>query len=78
MGTPTRRDPVTDEFMDKITELVARSGGRLRADKVRQRLPTLGYQRSERSTRRAVAEAKQAHEKSGRRLHLPWIAQPGL
>lgn len=71
VGTPIRRDPVTDEFMDKITELVARSGGRIRADTVHQRLTTLGYQRSERSTRRAAAEAKQVHEKAGRRVHLP-------
>src|SRR5699024_1220003 len=29
VGVPVRRDRVTDEFMDKITELVARSGGRI-------------------------------------------------
>ena len=37
VGTPVRRDRITDEFMDKITELVTRSGGKIRADKVAHR-----------------------------------------
>lgn len=78
VGTPVRRDRTTDEFMDKITELVTRSGGKIRADKVHQRLIKLGYQGSERSTRRAVAEAKQIQERAGRRVHRPWVAEPGL
>lgn len=78
VATPARRERVTDAYMDKISELVARSGGRIRADKVHQRLVKLGYPGSERSTRRAVAEAKRAHEKAGRRVHRPWVAEPGL
>ena len=78
VGTPVRRDRITDEFMDKITELVTRSGGKIRADKVHERLIKLGYRGSERSTRRAVADAKHVHEKAGRRVHRPWIAEPGL
>ncbi len=78
VGVPVRRDRVTDEFMDKITELVARSGGRIRADKVHERLLGLGYEGSERSTRRAVAHAKAIHERAGRRVHRPWVAEPGL
>ncbi|WP_346036096.1 DDE-type integrase/transposase/recombinase [Brevibacterium picturae] len=78
VGTPVPRDRVTDEFMDKITELVIRSGGKIRADKVHERLVMLGYQGSERSTRRGVAEAKQIQERAGRRVHRPWIAEPGL
>lgn len=78
VGTAVRRDRITDDFMDKIEELVNRSGGKIRADKVHQRLITLGYQGSQRSTRRAVAEAKRAQERAGRRVHRPWVAEPGL
>lgn len=78
VGTPARRDRITDEYKDKITELVVRSGGKIRADKVHERLVKLGFEGSERSTRRAVAEAKQIHEKAGRRVHRPWVSEPGL
>src|SRR5699024_1029573 len=29
-------------------------------------------------TRRAVAHAKAIHERAGRRVHRPWVAEPGL
>ncbi|GGL12544.1 hypothetical protein GCM10012284_54000 [Mangrovihabitans endophyticus] len=45
-----------DDFIDKIEELVARSGGRIRADVVHRRITAIGFVGGERTPRRAVAE----------------------
>lgn len=73
-----RRSRVTDAFMDKITEWVDKSKGHIRADVVHQRLLGMGYDGNERSTRRAVAEAKTAWRAGHRRSFRPWIPEPGL
>lgn len=73
-----RARPVTGSFQEKIDELVDRSHGKIRADKAHEKLVVMGYQGSERSTRRAVAEAKHRYrQKHGRRTR-PWIPEPGL
>jgi hypothetical protein len=38
----------------------------------------VGFEASERTTRRAVAEAKQAYEAGRRRTYRPWITEPGM
>ncbi|MBO1029717.1 IS21 family transposase, partial [Micrococcus luteus] len=40
-------------------------------------LTAMGYTGSERSTRRAVAEVKAAWRAGKRRVHRPWITEPG-
>src|ERR1700691_4251766 len=55
-----RRPRSADPFAGKVEELVDRSGGRIRADVVHRRLTAMGYGGSERTTRRAVAEAEAA------------------
>jgi transposase len=77
-AVPARRPRAADEFAAKIEELVDRSGGRIRADVVHRRLTAMGYQGSERSTRRAVAEAKAAWRAGHRRTYRPWIPEPGM
>jgi len=72
------RPRLIDEFMDKIEELVDRSKGRIRADVVHRKLAAMGYRGSERSTRRAVAEVKQAWQAGRRRRYRPWIPEPGM
>jgi transposase len=73
-----RARPVTGEFVEKVEELVARSHGKIRADKAHERLVAMGYLGSDRSTRRRVAEAKYRYrQKYGRRTR-PWIPEPGL
>jgi transposase len=67
-----------DEFMDKIEELVARSGGRIRADVVHRRITAMGFAGGERTTRRAVAAAKKSWQAGQRRVYRPWIPEPGL
>jgi transposase len=67
-----------DEFMDKIEELVVRSGGRVRADVVHRRITAMGFTGGERTTRRAVAAVKQAFQAGKRRVFRPWIPEPGL
>ena len=73
-----RRRPLVDPFAVKIEELVDRSRGRIGADQAHSKLVAMGYQGSERTTRRAVAEAKRRwRQKHGRRTR-PWIPEPGL
>ena len=73
-----RRSRSVDVFAGKIEELVDRSGGKIRADVVHRRLTAMGYGGSERSTRRAVAEAKAAWQAGHRRTYRPWIPEPGM
>ncbi len=46
--------------MPKVEELVVRSKRKIRADVAHRKLLAMGYQGSERSTRRAVAEVREA------------------
>ena len=73
-----RRRPLVDPFQAKVDELVARSRGRIRADQAHSKLVAMGYQGSERTTRRAVAESKRRfRQKHGRRTR-PWVPEPGF
>ena len=66
-----------DAFLPKLEEWVEHSRGRIRADVVRDKLAALGYAGSKRTTRRAVAEVKSAYRSGRRRVHRPWIPEPG-
>jgi transposase len=78
MQAQARRRPARDGFAEKIDELVDRSGGKIRADAAHRKLVAIGYRGSERTTRRAVAEAKRRwRQRHGRRTR-PWIPEPGL
>jgi transposase len=77
-GGAERRDRITDEFLPKIEEWVERSGGKVRADVVFEKLRALGFTGSERTVRRAVAEAKQTHDKGRHRVYRPWVPEPGM
>jgi hypothetical protein len=72
------RDSVTDPYRDKIEEWVEHSRGDIRADVVHRKLTAMGYCGSERTTRRAVAQAKAAYERGHRRIFRPWVPEPGL
>jgi transposase len=72
------RPRLIDGFMDKVEELVDRSKGKIRADVAHRKLAAMGYQGSERSTRRAVAEVKQAWQAGRRRRYRPWVPEPGM
>ncbi len=65
-------------FREKIEELVERSGGRIRADVAHDKLVALGYEGSERTTRRWVADAKRQWRRVHGRRTRPWIPEPGL
>jgi len=72
------RDSVVDPYLDKIEEWVERSRGDIRADVVHRKLVAMDYCGSERTTRRAVAIAKQAYARGHRRVFRPWVPEPGL
>jgi len=76
------RAMLVDRYRDKIEELVERSGGRVRADIVHERLcaldPEHPYAASERTTRRAVRRAKAAFRAGHRRTYRPWVTEPGM
>ena len=80
--TRLARPMLADRYRDKIEELVERSGGRVRADVVHERLCTLDplapYAASERTTRRAVRSAKAAYRSGRRRTYRPWVTEPGM
>jgi transposase len=77
-GRARHRRPVADPFGEKVDELVDRSRGRIRADQAHSKLVAMGYEGSERTTRRAVAESKRRwRQKHGRRTR-PWVPEPGL
>lgn len=73
-----RPRPRSGEHEAKIAELVERSKGKVRADRVHERLVAMGYRGSERTTRRAVARAKEAYGAGQLRVTRPWVPEPGL
>jgi hypothetical protein len=81
-NTRATRPMLVDPVRDKIEELVERSGGRVRADVVHERLcaldPEHPYVASERTTRRAVRRAKAAFRSGRARTYRPWITEPGM
>jgi transposase len=79
-GLPAAPRPraMVDRFAGKIEELVERSRGKVRADKAHETLVAMGYLGSERTTRRAVADAKRGWRQGHGRRYRPWIAEPGL
>jgi hypothetical protein len=64
--------------MPKIEELVDGSRGKIRADVAHRKIAAMGYRGSERSTRRVVAEVKEAWRAGRRRWYRPWIPEPGM
>ena len=75
---PVRRDRLVDPFLDKIEEWVDQSRGRVRADVCFDKLVALGYAGSDRTARRAVAEAKASWLAGRRRVYRPWVVEPGM
>jgi Mu transposase, C-terminal domain len=75
---PARRASVTDPFLAKLEELAGRSKGKIRADVAHDKITAMGYAGSERTTRRAVAQLKAAWHAGRRRVHRPWIPEPGM
>ncbi len=72
------REKLIDAFLEKVEELIDRSSGRIRADVVHDKLTAMGFVGCERSTRRAVAEAKARYQAGHRRTYRPWIPEPGM
>lgn len=75
---PVRRERLIDPFLARVEEWVDKSEGSVRADVVHERLVVLGFAGDERTTRRAVAEAKARWRAGHRRTYRPWITEPGL
>jgi hypothetical protein len=71
------RGQLIDEFLPKVEEWVERSQGKVRADVVHDKLAAMGYVGSERTTRRAVAVLRGAWRAGNRRVHRPWVVEPG-
>jgi transposase len=72
------RPKLIDGFLPKVEELVDTSKGRIRADRVHERLVAMGFSGHERTTRRAVRAAKLAWRAGRRRTYRPWVPEPGL
>ena len=71
---------VTDDFAGLIAERVEQTGGRVTARRLMRLVRAAGYGGSERSLRRAVAEAKEAWRAKQAlegRVYRPWVSEPG-
>lgn len=77
-ATRAERPKMIDAFMPKIEELIEKSHGKIGADKVHEKLVAMGFDGTDRTTRRAVAAAKESFRAGHRRVHRPWIPEPGL
>ena len=77
-ATVVRRPQLIDEFLAKLEEWMDASRGKIRADVAHDKLLAMGYTGSERTTRRAVAAARRAWQAGHRRVHRPWVPEPGL
>ncbi|MDD0858045.1 hypothetical protein NHF46_10180 [Arthrobacter alpinus] len=77
MAEPVAREKCTDEYLPKIEELVDKTRGRIRADVAHQKLVGMGFEGSERSTRRAMAQVKTDWKLGRVRVHRPWVTEPG-
>jgi transposase len=75
---PTRRGRLIDPFLANVEQMVDLSAGAVRADVVHERLVAMGFAGDERSTRRAVAELKQAWRDGHRRKYRPWVPETGM
>jgi transposase len=75
---PERRERIIDPFLPKIEEWVERSAGKIRADVAFDKLDDMGFEGSERTVRRAVAEVKANYRRGRRRVYRPWIPEPGM
>jgi transposase len=73
-----RRAQSLDGFLPQIEEWVHRSHGRIRADRVHEKLTAMGFTGSQRTTRRTVAEVKAAWRTEHRQVFRPWRPEPGL
>ncbi|MHB8672007.1 MAG: Mu transposase domain-containing protein [Acidimicrobiales bacterium] len=72
------RDRLIDGYTEKLEEWMEASNGKLRADVAHDKLVAMHYEGSERTTRRAVAAARSAYRAGHRRVHRPWVPEPGL
>lgn len=75
---PVRRGRIIDPHLAKIEEWVERSKGKVRADVCHDKLVAVGFEGSDRTVRRAVAEAKRNFGAGRRRVYRPWIPEPGM
>jgi hypothetical protein len=71
------RPKLIDAFLPKVEELVDTSKGKIRADKVHERLVAMGFTGTERTTRRAVRAAKLAWRAGHRRTYRRGCPSPG-
>jgi hypothetical protein len=74
------RARVTDDVADVIAERVEQTHGRVTARRLWRVVRAAGYEGSERSLRRAVADAKAAwreNQAAEGRVYRPWISAPG-
>src|SRR5690348_3227051 len=77
-ASPLHRLQLVDDFRPKLEEWMEASNGKVRADVCHDKLTAMGYAGSERTTRRAVAAARKAWLSGHRRVHRPWVPEPGL
>lgn len=77
-GAPVVRDRLMIPFLEKLEEWMEASHGKIRADVAHDKLTAMGFAGSPRTTRREVAAARATYKAGRRRVHRPWVVEPGL
>ncbi len=72
------RSLVIAEFLPKIEQWVEDSHGNIRADVAHGKLAAMGFTGAPRTSRRAIAAVKANYRAGRRRVHRPWVTEPGL
>jgi hypothetical protein len=78
VGAAAPRPSVIDEFLPKLEELVEESKGKIRGDVAHEKIAAMGFTGSERTTRRSMHAIRAAYRAGRRRVHRPWIPEPGF
>jgi len=76
--TAAPRAQLIDPYVKKLEGRLEASRGKVWADVAHDKLLAMGYEGSERTTRRAVASARSAYRAGHRRVHRPWVPESGL
>ena len=76
LAPAVRRARMVDQFLPQVEAWISQSHGKIRADRVHQKLLALGFTGTERTTRRAVAEVKTQWRLGNTRVHRPWVPEP--
>jgi predicted transcriptional regulator len=73
-----QQSKLIDPYLGEVVQMVEMTKGKIRADKVHQKIVKLGYTGCQRTTNYAVRQEKLRWQAANQRVHRPWVPEPGL